>query len=76
MALYINDTGVLRELKEMPFKLEKDLQKVFEPNLLGIMGLELVKSECIISYRSVSPPNETLVCHVSHATNNSKGCVS
>ncbi|WP_255326237.1 hypothetical protein [Sediminibacterium sp. C3] len=30
MALYINQTGKLKEVKEKPFKLEKDIQKVFE----------------------------------------------
>ena len=45
MALYINQTGKLKEVKEKPFKLEKDIQKVFEANLPAIMGLELVKSE-------------------------------
>ena len=42
MALYINHTGKLKEVKEKPFKLEKDIQKVFEANLYDIMGLELV----------------------------------
>ena len=27
MALYINQTGKLKEVKEKPFKLEKDIQK-------------------------------------------------
>ena len=30
MALYINQTGKLKEVKEKPFSLEKDIQKVFE----------------------------------------------
>lgn len=48
MALYINQTGKLKEVKEKPFKLEKDIQKVFEANLYSIMGLELYKKgrEC------------------------------
>ena len=33
MALYIKQTGKLKEVKEKPFKLEKDIQKVFEANL-------------------------------------------
>jgi hypothetical protein len=45
MALYTNQSGKLKEIKEKPFKLEKDIQKVFEANLVAIMGLELVKSE-------------------------------
>ncbi len=40
MALYINQTGKLKVVKEKPFKLEKDIQKVFETNLFTIMGLE------------------------------------
>ena len=45
MALYQNQSGKLNEVKEKPFKLEKDIQKVFEENLFTIMGLVLVKSE-------------------------------
>jgi hypothetical protein len=41
MALYTNQTGKLKEVKEKPFKLEKDIQKVFEENLSAIMGLKL-----------------------------------
>ena len=37
MALYINQTGKLKEVKEKPFKLEKDIQKVFEANLPVVM---------------------------------------
>ena len=53
MALYINHTGKLKELKEKPFKLEKDIQKVFEANLYDIMGLELVKSEFTIKNKRI-----------------------
>lgn len=53
MALYINQTGKLREVKEKPFKLEKDIQKVFEANLSNIMGLELVKSEFTIKNKRI-----------------------
>lgn len=53
MALYINQTGKLKEVKEKPFKLEKDIQKVFEVNLSGIMGLELVKSEFTIKNKRI-----------------------
>lgn len=42
MILYVNQTGQLKEIKEKPFKLEKDIQKLFEANLSSIMGLELV----------------------------------
>lgn len=53
MALYINQTGKLKEVIEKPFKLEKDIQKVFEANLSAIMGLELVKSEFTIKNKRI-----------------------
>lgn len=53
MALYINQTGKLKEVKEKPFKLEKDIQKVFEANLYAIMGLELVKREFTIKNKRI-----------------------
>lgn len=53
MALFINQTGKLKEVKETPFKLEKDIKKVFESNLSGIMGLELVKSEFTIKNKRI-----------------------
>ncbi|TVL98975.1 MAG: hypothetical protein CV087_19805 [Candidatus Brocadia sp. WS118] len=53
MTLYINQSGKLKEVKEKPFKLEKDIQKVFEENLYSIMGLELVKSEFTIKNKRI-----------------------
>jgi predicted transport protein len=53
MALYTNQTGKLKEVKEKPFKLEKDIQKVFEENLPALMGLELVKSEFTIKNKRI-----------------------
>jgi predicted transport protein len=53
MALYLSQTGKLNEVKEKPFKLEKDIQKVFEENLSAIMGLELVKSEFTIKNKRI-----------------------
>lgn len=53
MALYQNQSGKLKEVKEKPFKLEKDIQKVFEVNLSSIMGLELVKSEFTIKNKRI-----------------------
>ncbi len=53
MVLYINQTGKLKEVNEKPFKLEKDIQKVFEENLSAIMGLELVKSEFTIKNKRI-----------------------
>ncbi len=53
MALYTNQTGKLKEVKEKPFKQEKDIQKVFEENLSAIMGLVLVKSEFTIKNKRI-----------------------
>jgi predicted transport protein len=53
MALYTNQSGKLKEVKEKPFKLEKDIQKVFEVNLSALMGLELVKSEFTIKNKRI-----------------------
>jgi predicted transport protein len=53
MALYTNQTGKIKEVKEKPFKLEKDIQKVFEENLPAIMGLELIKSEFTIKNKRI-----------------------
>jgi predicted transport protein len=53
MAVYANQTGKLKEVKEKPFKLEKDIQKVFEENLFAIMGLVLVKSEFTIKNKRI-----------------------
>ena len=53
MVLYFNQTGKLKEIKEKHFKLEKDIQKVFEVNLYSIMGLELVKSEFAIKNKRI-----------------------
>lgn len=53
MALYSNQVGKLKEVKEKPFKLEKDIQKVFETNLSEIMGLELVKREFTIKNKRI-----------------------
>jgi predicted transport protein len=53
MALYTNQTGQLKEVKEKPFNLEKDIQKVFEENLSAIMGLVLVKREFTIKNKRI-----------------------
>jgi len=53
MTLYINHVGKLNEIKEQPFKLERDIQKVFEANLVTIMNLELVKSEFTIKNKRI-----------------------
>lgn len=53
MPLYSNHSGILKEVKEKPFKLEKELQKVIETNLTLIMGLEVVKSEFSIKNKRI-----------------------
>lgn len=53
MILYSNQTNRLTEIKENPFRLEKDIQKVFEANLFETMGLELVKSEFSIKNKRI-----------------------
>ena len=53
MILYSNQVGKLTEIKENPFRLEKDIQQVFEANIFSIMGLELVKSEFTIKNKRI-----------------------
>lgn len=53
MILYDNRAGILKEVKEKPFKLERDMQKIFEANLNCIMDLELVKSEFTIKNKRI-----------------------
>ena len=48
MILYTNDNGKLKAVPETHFKLEKNLQKLFENNLSKIFNLTLVKSEFTI----------------------------
>jgi Uncharacterized conserved protein len=45
MQLYHQQKGTLSALKEKPFKLEKDIQKLFEGNLEQITGFKFVKTE-------------------------------
>lgn len=45
MQLYHQHKNTLSSLKEKPFKLEKDIQKLFETNLEQITGFEFVKTE-------------------------------
>ncbi|UBB90709.1 hypothetical protein J4771_05010 [Candidatus Kaistella beijingensis] len=48
MLLFTNSKNSLLELKENSFKLEKDIQVLFEKNLCSITGLHFVKSEFTI----------------------------
>lgn len=45
MANYKNKNGKLELIKEIPFKLEKEIQELTENNLKIIFGLDIVKSE-------------------------------
>lgn len=53
MILYSNNSGQLAEVKETPFKLERDIQNLFEANLLTIMGLNVVKAEFSIKGKRI-----------------------
>jgi len=53
MPIYTIHDDQIKELKEKPFKLEKHTQKIFEDNLMTIMGLELVKSEFSIKNKRI-----------------------
>lgn len=60
MTLYINTIGKLKEVKEKPFKLEKDIQKLFEANLDTLMNLQFVKSEFTIKGKRIDHNNNIL----------------
>jgi predicted transport protein len=53
MNLYNTQGNNLKEVKELSFKLEKDIQLIFENNLENIMGLQLVKSEFTIKNKRI-----------------------
>ncbi|WP_264530302.1 DUF5655 domain-containing protein [Flavobacterium sp. N502540] len=54
MNLYHSkNTNSLSVLKEKPFKLEKEIQTLFEANLFDLMGLEMVKSEFVIKGKRI-----------------------
>ena len=53
MPLYQSNRSQLINIKEKPFKLERDIQKIFETNLERILGLELVQSEFTIQNRRI-----------------------
>jgi RecB family endonuclease NucS len=48
MILFKRNSSQISELKEIPFKLEKDIQSLFEKNLNNLTGLTFVKSEFTI----------------------------
>ena len=46
MALYsIDNNGLIDQIREVDFKLEKEIQKLTEDNLTSIFGLQFIKSE-------------------------------
>lgn len=53
MSLFALNQEKANELNEKPFKLEKDIQKIFEDNLGTFMGLRLVKSEFAVKNRRI-----------------------
>ncbi len=53
MKIYQSNGNALRIIKENPFKLEREIQSVFEANLESIMDLELVKSEFTIKNKRI-----------------------
>jgi len=52
MIFKTKDKQLVR-IKEKSFKLEKEIQKLFENNLFEIMGVELVKSEFNIKNKRI-----------------------
>lgn len=48
MQLFTKHKNVLTSLKEKPFKLEKEIQNLFEINLEILLNLKLVRSEFTI----------------------------
>lgn len=53
MALFKTYQNKLTLVKEKPFKLEREVQRLFENNLGAIMGIELVKSEFTIKNKRI-----------------------
>ena len=53
MLLFQDNKSSLLDLREVPFKLEKEIQQLFERNLFQITGLELVKSEFSIQNQRI-----------------------
>ena len=54
MKLYqLKNQTSLSNLKEHPFKLEREIQTLFESNILEVMGLNLVKSEFSIKNKRI-----------------------
>ena len=53
MKIYSLQKQSLIEVREKPFKLEREIQQVFEDNLETVMGLTLVRSEFTIKNKRI-----------------------
>lgn len=53
MKIYANMNGKLVEAKPKTFKLERDIQRLFEDNLQTLMGLTLIRSEYTIKNKRI-----------------------
>jgi len=53
MTIYAIKNNKLDEIHEAPFKLEREIQELFEANLSEVMGLKLVRSEFTIKNKRI-----------------------
>lgn len=53
MAIYSIKNNKLEEVQEQPFRLEREIQEIFEANLNNVMGLRLVRSEFSIKNKRI-----------------------
>lgn len=53
MAIYSIKNNKLQEVHEQPFRLEREIQEIFEANLSDVMGLKLVRSEFAIKNKRI-----------------------
>ena len=53
MAIYSIKNNKLQEVHEQPFRLEREIQEIFEANLSDVMGLRLVRSEFTIKNKRI-----------------------
>lgn len=53
MTIYDVKSNKLVEIHEAPFKLEREIQELFEANLTEVMGLKLVRSEFTIKNKRI-----------------------
>ena len=53
MAIYSIKNNKLEEVHEQPYRLEREIQEIFEANLNDVMGLRLVRSEFSIKNKRI-----------------------